>query len=127
MSNKTQLQTNNTALDGYIARINAAKDVVASLPEAGGSGKMETCTVTFSNPAGTTIWYYLDANMILQTATGAKTVVALKNTIIAYNDSNYGSLSMSSNCTQLFGSVTMGAAIIHGDCQISFDSVGGGN
>jgi hypothetical protein len=50
MSNKTQLQTNNTALDGYIARINAAKDVAASLPEAGGSGGggVETCTVVVS-------------------------------------------------------------------------------
>ena len=49
MSNKTQLQTNNASLDGYIARINAAKEVAASLPEAGGSGSganVETCTVT---------------------------------------------------------------------------------
>ena len=48
MSNKTQLQTNNAALDSYIARINAAKDVAASLPEAdsgGGGGGIETCTV----------------------------------------------------------------------------------
>lgn len=45
MSNKTQLQTNNTALDGYIARINAAKEVAASLPDAGGGGSIETCTV----------------------------------------------------------------------------------
>lgn len=37
MSNKTQLQTNNASLDGYIARINAAKDIAAGLPEAGGS------------------------------------------------------------------------------------------
>lgn len=36
MSNKTQLQTNNTALDALITRVNAAKDVAASLPEAGG-------------------------------------------------------------------------------------------
>lgn len=35
MSNKTQLQTNNASLDGYIARVNAAKDVAANLPEAG--------------------------------------------------------------------------------------------
>lgn len=53
MSNKTQLQTNNTALDGYIARINAAKEVAASLPEAGSGGSgggsgagVETCTVS---------------------------------------------------------------------------------
>lgn len=34
MSNKTQLQTNNEALDGYINRINAAKQVAATLPES---------------------------------------------------------------------------------------------
>lgn len=49
MSNKTQLQTNNTALDGYIARINAAKEIAASLPEAGGGdsggSSFDTCTV----------------------------------------------------------------------------------
>ena len=45
MSNKTQLQTNNTTLDGYITRINAAKDVVAGLPEAGGSSGTVSVTV----------------------------------------------------------------------------------
>lgn len=47
MSNKTQLQTNNTALDALITRVSAAKDTAASLPEAGGSGGggIETCTV----------------------------------------------------------------------------------
>ena len=57
MSNKTQLQTNNTTLDGYIARINAAKEVAASLPDAGGSGgaSVETCTVEISS---TTVRYY---------------------------------------------------------------------
>ena len=34
MSNKIQLQTNNIALDGYIDRINAAKQVAATLPES---------------------------------------------------------------------------------------------
>ena len=39
MSNKTQLQTNNTNLDALITRVNAAKDTAASLPDAGnGSG-----------------------------------------------------------------------------------------
>lgn len=56
MSNKTQLQTNNTALDGYIARINAVKEVAAGLPEAGGSGgsgggSVETTTVTINSTA----------------------------------------------------------------------------
>jgi hypothetical protein len=53
MSNKTQLQTNNTNLDALISRVNAAKDTAASLPEAGsggsGGGSIETCTITFDN------------------------------------------------------------------------------
>lgn len=35
MSNKTQLQANNLRLNAFINRINAAKDIAASLPEAG--------------------------------------------------------------------------------------------
>jgi hypothetical protein len=48
MSNKIQLQINNTSLDSYIARINAAKDIVAGLPGAGGGASIETCTITFN-------------------------------------------------------------------------------
>ncbi len=36
MSNKEQLQENNTALAGYITRVNAAKETAANLPEASG-------------------------------------------------------------------------------------------
>ena len=49
MSNKTQLQTNNTALDGYITRINAAKDLASSLPEAGGGEGFETSYVSIQH------------------------------------------------------------------------------
>lgn len=35
MSNKTQLQANNLRLNTFINRINIAKDIAASLPEAG--------------------------------------------------------------------------------------------
>lgn len=53
MSNKQQLQENNTTLDDYIARINAAKETAAGLPEAGGSGEVgaryKTCSVTISH------------------------------------------------------------------------------
>ena len=49
MSNKTQLQTNNTSLEALITRVNAAKDTAASLPEAGGGGgSLETCTVSIA-------------------------------------------------------------------------------
>lgn len=48
MSNKIQLQTNNADLQSLIDRVNAAKDIAASLPEAGGGGgSLETCTVTY--------------------------------------------------------------------------------
>lgn len=53
MSNKTQLQTNNTVLDALITRVSAAKDVAASLPEAGSDGSggsVETCTVVINHP-----------------------------------------------------------------------------
>jgi hypothetical protein len=42
MSNKIQLQENNLILDGYITRINEAKEVAASLPNAGGGGSGDT-------------------------------------------------------------------------------------
>ena len=52
MSNKTQLQTNNTKLDALITRVNAAKDTAASLPEAGGSSdSFPTCKIKFTENA----------------------------------------------------------------------------
>lgn len=48
MSNKTQLQTNNTALASLTDRVLAAKDTAAALPDAGSGGgsSVETCTVS---------------------------------------------------------------------------------
>lgn len=58
MSNKTQLQINNVALDELIERVEAAKDVAASLPEAAGSGGgVETCTIQINNTI-TDRWSY---------------------------------------------------------------------
>jgi hypothetical protein len=54
VSNKSQLQTNNTALDSLITRVNAAKDVAASLPEAG--GELVTKTVDVSVYRGSLSW-----------------------------------------------------------------------
>lgn len=63
MSNKIQLQTNNTALDALITRVNVAKNIAASLPEAGGGSggeaSLETCTVTISGSQSLhSIFYY---------------------------------------------------------------------
>jgi hypothetical protein len=86
MSNKTQLQNNNTALDGYIARINAAKEVAAGLPEAGGggSGSVETITVSYGSlPDPGMMIHYIDNTMTLQQASVSRTAqyTILKGTI----------------------------------------------
>jgi hypothetical protein len=52
MSNKTQLQTNNASLDNCIARINAAKEVAAELPEASHGGNDEFISVTVDTAKG---------------------------------------------------------------------------
>ena len=70
MSNKIQLQTNNASLDGYIARINAAKEVAAGLPAAGGGGaSVEVWTGTVYGSSGLgdmpdNYVYYTDENLV---------------------------------------------------------------
>jgi hypothetical protein len=93
MSNKSQLQTNNTTLDGYIARVNAAKEVAAGLPEVGGgSVAVETCTFEFTKVGfGDTIWIAYtgvdeSGNMVglLASAFGAvTTITCVKGTTVA--------------------------------------------
>ena len=90
MSNKTQLQTNNTNLDALISRVNAAKNVAASLPEAGGSGgSLETVTVTFEEfPDPGSVVYYVDGSQTLQTTDIQQglSITAQKNTILVTTD-----------------------------------------
>lgn len=86
MSNKQQLQTNNTALDRYIARINAAKDVAASLPDAGsGGGNIETCTVTLTATTGI-IRYgatkYVDGILTCENSVGSGAVNLTLNNVV---------------------------------------------
>lgn len=83
MSNKSRLQTNNTNLQALINKANA-------LPEAGGggSGGMETCTVTATQPGGPTpvIPYivYTNSNMeiVSEDLTDALTLTVVKGTIL---------------------------------------------
>lgn len=59
MSNKTQLQANNLRLNTFINRINIAKDIAASLPEAGAD--VEFWDGSFSGdlePLGYTLRFY---------------------------------------------------------------------
>lgn len=126
MSNKTQLQTNNTNLDAIIARVNAAKNTAASLPEAGsggsGGGSVETCTVTSTATTNNKSVYYTEGSGNLQNVTMSINEVAtftvLKNTIMYVN--NASTVSVSGDCTTLFNTMGKGIFVISGDCTISF-------
>jgi hypothetical protein len=88
MSNKTQLQINNASLDGYIARINAAKDVAAALPEAGGSGgNVETCTITVTG--SDIVIGYTDAYSQSQTSNIDGQYICKKDSLVAAFDGTY--------------------------------------
>ena len=115
MSNKTQLQTNNASLDGYIARINAAKEVAASLPEAGGSGgSVETVTITnrlVSEPDAEI--HYIDGTMTLQSEAlqkGSAYEIA-KGTIFVTNGT---SRVLSIGCLRLCGDTVFSAYLASG-------------
>lgn len=124
MSNKTQLQTNNTALDGYIARINAAKEVAAGLPEAGGGGSVETCTVTITNDMlspETPTFYYTDASTLTvkSISTSDGSIAVPKNSIIAI--SNWSSMcSATGSANQLLYNYAQAAYEITGDCTLIY-------
>ena len=107
MSNKTQLQTNNTALDTLIARVNAAKDTAASLPSAGGGsgGGNNTETVPISVTAdepGVTI-FYMDGSITFQQSgvNGSHTFNVLKGSIFVMtyytNSTINGATTLSGN------------------------------
>lgn len=128
MSNKTQLQTNNTTLDGYIARINAAKEVAAGLPEAGGSIISESCEVSLETagiaPETPTI-YYVSPDMTLEhfnfSPGGGDIIAIAKNSIVYLADwTNY---SYASEGASLINYNTGDAAyFISGDCTLTYSA-----
>jgi hypothetical protein len=135
MSNKTQLQTNNSNLDALIARVNIAKDTAASLPEAGG-GSVETCTVQFSymdylcDTPG--VLYYTKPDLTSGQATyqasrdnplqPPSSVTVLKNSIVVLTstvppEEFWGNLS--GDCEPLIESFIGGWAFrVNGDCAV---------
>ena len=113
MSNKTQLQTNNTALASLTDRVLAAKDTAAALPDAGG-GSVETCTVTHDGPtAPGLVVYYVDESLQLREATSF-TITVLKNSIIYAEN---GIIIVSGNATAI--GYYLYSAFVGGDCSIS--------
>ena len=123
MSNKTQLQTNNTELSSLIEAI---RDKAAGSGSSGG-GSIETCVVAvetdgpsapgFSGPS----FYYTDENMSLkfiETGSGAFTVA--KNTIIVINGWSGSSGVVNGSSEQIFYSAGYAAYKITGDCTLSY-------
>lgn len=84
MSNKTQLQTNNNALDALITRVNTAKDTAASLPDAGGSGggSVETCTVNIAGDGDGMVHYTSCINGQIDVVCGAFSNGAALNNVV---------------------------------------------
>lgn len=87
MSNKEQLQYNNSQISTYIDRILVAKETAASLPDAGSGGgtavavKAEICIRTKNNPRPTASFFVesidyvtVDANGVLTTNRNASPV-----------------------------------------------------
>lgn len=118
MSNKTQLQTNNTALDALITRVNAAKDVAASLPEAGGGSggtNLETITIIYDKlPDPGSMVYYLDGTMTLQELTLARNASfsVLKGSILITEALTFDTSFPS--CTYITGNTMCAAHLVTG-------------
>jgi hypothetical protein len=83
MSNKTQLQTNNNALEALITRVNAAKDTAASLPEAGGI-ELKMVEVTHGHMSMTGYLYYFNSSCELAEVSRGSTVSALGGIIMHF-------------------------------------------
>ena len=127
MSNKTQLQTNNTTLDSLISRVNAAKDVAASLPEAGSSsGGVELCycTIVCDAPAsGTHTITYTTEGMQLATEDfeimSGTQVEVVKGTIVTLTPWSSQS-ECSGDCTKIFTLGVCGSYFINGDSTLRY-------
>lgn len=93
MSNKTQLQTNNSSLDALITRVTSAKDVAASLPDAGSGGSggegIELCTVEIicdaPVPSCDIAWFDENGNFQKAYFSGTDIMMGLSFTVPKYS------------------------------------------
>lgn len=124
MSNKSQLQTNNNKLDALITRVNAAKDVAASLPEAGsgggGSGSLETCQINLSVSGGVCSYINATGSGISQMGAGAAAITVPKNSIIIITGANGSLIQYSANAEQITRYGEMSTYYITGDCSFYY-------
>lgn len=120
MSNKTQLQANNTQLASLIQELQGKA--------SGGSGAVETCTVTFTmtgTPVFNSVSYSTIENgaIVYSTLTGtavnSTAIEAIKGTIVVFDSSTGWNSSSATNATLLFDSGLRGAiAVGTGDTAV---------
>lgn len=123
MSNKIQLQLYNNELSDLITRIEVAKNIVASLPEAGGNepgsgapggSGLETVTITFdATPEPGSIVYYLDSTFSLREkdVTPGMSFTVIKSSILVISGLMGRTLP---SCVYLVGNTTCSAYLVTG-------------
>ena len=117
----SQLEQNSTSLDEVLAMVNA-------LPDAGGGGTVETCTITYyadTPMSGQTTIYYTDGSGQAKTESvsrlGSVTFNPVKNSIVAIE--NYGDMSGvatggANNVTLLCGLGVAAVVFVSGDAEM---------
>lgn len=117
-SYNAELQQNNTELQSILAAVNA-------LPDAGGGGSVETCTVEILTdaPAASSNVYYSSANMVAGTGTMTpmdwmmgKTFTVAKGTILVV-DASFSGWVITGNATLLMQNYAS-AFFVEGNCSL---------
>lgn len=117
-SYNTELQQNNTELQSILAAVNA-------LPDAGGGGNVETCTVEILTDAPTTgsKVYYSSANMVAGTGTmtpvdwmTGRTFTVAKGTILVV-DASFSGWAITGNATLLMQNYAS-VFFVEGNCSL---------
>lgn len=105
--------TNSERITAHNARLAAMKETVAALPDAGGGGSVETCTVTINDVDGLGRYeiYYTDGSLQLQTISneGNMQIVMAKYSYFCM----YGWSSMTSPTGDIFTIRSYGPLVLY--------------
>lgn len=116
MSNKTQLQTNNTTLSSLIQTLQGKA-------AGGSSGAVETCTVTLADQASE-ICYTKYVDGVFSGAAAAVSAEVVKNTVVAVfsPSGKYMNRTITGDATFIgMFDITVHMFFVTGDCTISIN------